>query len=396
MSILILTSDCFQLASANGICALALRDSFAQKGINTFVIGTSKEDNFPRQDGTFGFVRAPHNSSKNMFSNGYLNSLKRVFSPDINKSVVDQYVSIASEIIRKNDVQIVVAVYYPIETLDAIRILKKKYPHIITISYELDSATDGIHSGGKGDKLFDLAYIRWMNKLYETIDYIFIMESHREHFETLYARWKKKTEIVDLPVLKDNTKPHANRNNTPINFFYTGILDRRYRSPKVLLETFSVLLEKHDWNIHFYSRGNCEETIKEYAVNHPGIMQHGFVSPEVLDAELSDADFLLNIGNTNSNSLPSKLITYFSTGKPIIHFSSQENDVCIKYLDKYPLALVIKQNDSNGQIAERIESFVAKSINERINYSEIEKYFLKNTPSYSAKKIMEIASSFFG
>ena len=55
---------------------------------------------------------------------------------------------------------------------------------------------------------------------------------------------------------------------------------------------------------------------------------------------------LLSIGNLNPSQLPSKVIEYISTGKPVIHFAEIANDPVIKISEKFEnLIIVTKKSD---------------------------------------------------
>ena len=387
-NILILTSNVFSEANANGLCALSLKKVMEAAHHRVCLVGTTKKQDYTHEDNVFSVTHEQKPDGNYSLYKEYVKSLKRIVSPIIDKELVTGYVNKSIEIIEKSDIEIIIAIYYPIETLASIYILKSRYPNIKCVSYELDSATDGIHPGGRGDLLFDKAYFRWMNRLYRKIDRIFIMESHRKHFEEHYSEWINKTEFVDIPVLNEPVVPQRKNYDSPVQFFYTGILDKGYRSPLKALNCLSELSEQNDWQVHFYSRGNCEKILKEWAEKNPRICQHGYVSQEELNRKLSEADILLNIGNANSNSLPSKLISYFALGKPIVHFSLQKNDICEGYLRRYPLALIIHVDETVEQAKAKISEFVQSHLRDRVSYDEVKTTFEKNTPGYSAEKLV--------
>lgn len=388
-NILILTSNAFSEANANGLCAMSLKKAMEDTHHSVYLVGITNRSNEAHDSSVFPIVHMQKPDSNHGVFKEYCKSFKRIFYPIIDKQLVKEYVSKSIEIIEERSIDVIVAVYYPIETLASISILKSRYPNIECVSYELDSATDGIHPGGRGDLLFDKAYFRWMNHIYQKMNRIFIMESHRKHFEKHYSDWIKKAVFVDIPVLDEQGLPPKKSFDSTAKFFYTGILDTGYRSPLKALNCLSELSEHNDWQIHFYSRGNCEQILKEWAEKNPRICQHGYVSKEVLNRELSEADILLNIGNANSNSLPSKLISYFALGKPIVHFSMQKDDICEDYLRRYPLALIISFDDSVEQAKAKITEFVRAHLHDSVPYNEIKTTFAKNTPEYSAGKLME-------
>ena len=95
------------------------------------------------------------------------------------------------------------------------------------------------------------------------------------------------------------------------------------------------------------------------------------------------SDILLSIGNKGTEMAPSKIYEYMSTGKPIIHVYSEENDPCIEQLVKYGNALLIKEgNDSRDLIVEFINS------RKNIDTSDVFKRFISSTPSYTVDLII--------
>ena len=106
-----------------------------------------------------------------------------------------------------------------------------------------------------------------------------------------------------------------------------------------------------------------------------------------MDKAIARADILVSIGNSISRSVPSKLITYLSYGKPVIHFSSQKDDVCVQYLDQYPLGLVLNEWESVEENACKLCGFIQKVQTMTVEFSEIANTLWMNTPLYSAELI---------
>ena len=76
-------------------------------------------------------------------------------------------------------------------------------------------------------------------------------------------------------------------------------------------------------------------------------------------------------------------------GKPIIHFSLQENDICNEYLANYPAALVLNHNMSQDEAVERINTFIKDYKGHTVPFADLHNIFSTNLPSYSAKKVLE-------
>lgn len=91
------------------------------------------------------------------------------------------------------------------------------------------------------------------------------------------------------------------------------------------------------------------------------------------------ADFLLNIGNTVTNQLPSKVLEYISTGKPIINFYKSENCPA-KALLKNAVALNISEQGNLAEQAVALERFLTAT-HPTVPFAEIEKTYRIYTPT---------------
>lgn len=310
---------------------------------------------------------------------------QRLHSPLINKKLVDDYFTKILEIISDKRIDCIIAMCFPLEALLAAYLVKQIHSNIIIIDYELDSVIDGVdYRQSKNKKRI---YEKWFTEIYQKIDYIFIMKSHLEYWNKSFCYFKDKLRAVDIPVLIPKTNNNVINNNIPL-LIYSGLIEKRYRSPNYLLELFDYIKDKIEYELVFFSKGDCERTISEYVKDNSKIKQYGYVSQGELELVMKKANFFVNIGNSFSNSVPSKLINYISYNKPIIHFSPNYSDVCLSYLKEYPLALIVDQNIPIEQEAERIIDFIRnhKCADFKVN---INKIFEMNTPKFSSDIIQK-------
>lgn len=287
----------------------------------------------------------------------------------------------------------VIVPHKPYEAVLAVIKLKSKFSNAKIYLYELDPMTNEIDKrNGIGKYLFFLSILK-EKKMYNNMDRIFHMECNRKKYTVYkYKPYFKKFRYLDLPLINSNpSEEKQSKINNKIRFVYSGVLNKVYRNPLYMLSLLDNL-DKFDttseFTFDFFSKGNCEDKIKKYCNNNKSFIQHGYVDQDILDNYLINSDFLINVGNRYSDMLPSKLITYISKGKPIIHFSSKKDDPCLPYLDKYELSLVIQESDSLEKNLLKIFNFVHQNIGKSINYNLILKKFIKNTPEWSAKKII--------
>ena len=303
------------------------------------------------------------------------------------KKLVSNYFDALNEINNEKTVDGIIAIYFPRESVEAMRLFKERHNCVKTIIYELDSMGDGV-SSAPFKSIYKRNWMNWMFKVYERIDNIIIMQSHEVYWKNTYgARFSPKMKIADIPVLTE--KRYAENNDIKITMIYAGLIKKKYRSASFLLNVLAELKDRVNYEFSFYSRGDSEVELAEAATHNKKILNKGYVSQEILDEAILNSDILVSIGNSVSRSVPSKIITYISYGKPIIHFASQKDDVCNEYLENYELALVVDQNRTVEEACESILGFLKKIQGVTVRFAEIKDRFYQCTPEYSAELIIE-------
>jgi len=395
-NILVLCSGYFGKAAANGLCAREIVKELENEGHRVGVISVGTDDI------TCLSLDGAHEKQIIYKKNKQLTVTKNVivkawrlgslflhsWRPKHNKDVVRKMTALAKEQCRENAIDAIVCVFFPLEAVLSGYGTKKQFPDAKYIIYELDSVADGIAGGSKWHKPIAFSYKRIMGKVYKKADRVIVMESHGKHWSTEHAKSLTKMKISDLPVLVDPCLPKVEKDGSDIKFLYSGALFESFRSPKKLLDTFK-LLDVENCTLDFYTKG-CETELESARKLDSRITCHGYVDKKELDAAIADADVLVSLGNAVSNSIPSKVITYMTYGKPIIHFSLQEKDVCAGYLEKYPLSLVIKHNEDIAMTKEKIETFVKTARGKTVGLDLIKARLEMNTPSYSANLITQV------
>jgi len=373
--------------SANGICAEALVAEMESNGAQVFVISFDCEEKEYESDNIKSVLNKHiDKKSQKSFVAKRINLLKEMLlhsrTPKYNKEAVKNAVGFAEKLNETVGFNKVVSVYFPVEAVISAYKLKKSNSALKFVIYELDSVADGILGGLKFGGYIINAYKHLLEKIYKYADLIMVHKSHKECWLEEHGTHKSKLVVTDLPILCAPAHTEKSKDNSCCSFLYGGTLDFSYRSPEKMLDSLNEL-ELSERKIDFYSKG-CESLLNE--LNDDTIRVHGYVGKNELNRAINEADFLLSIGNAVSNSLPSKIITYMSYGKPIIHFSLQKNDVCAEYLEKYPLAFVVEKG-SNPQSA--LSEFVKANMGKTVEFGEVCELFPMNLPEYSVKYILE-------
>ncbi len=382
---LILSSYYLGAATANGICAKNIAFQLKQSGHEVFVLCYASGD---AQENIFTVAPPAPDEKRNLIEKVW-GRVRATVSPKLNKSLKEEYEARATRICEEKNIDTVIAMFFPFETVSALAAIKKRFPRIRTVIYELDSVGDGISSGSSYQKLLNRATERWNRAQYRLADRIIVMESHRDYWnKTFGKKYGEKLLLADIPVLVQKDLPQMEKDeNEPISLLYGGLIEQSYRSPDHLLKVFEHFSRAVPATLDFFSKGDCEEKIAQIAKSVEGIRQNGYVPEAVLNEAIAKADVLVSIGNRVSRSVPSKLITYLSYGKPVLHISLQKDDVCAEYLKRYPLGLVLNEWESVEENAKKLFDFVQKTSGKTVSFSDIEKALQKNTPQFSAEII---------
>lgn len=210
-----------------------------------------------------------------------------------------------------------------------------------------------------------------------------------------------KENIVPTPLpglICENMLDKPSTTNTcdqTVHFLFVGQFYENIRSPRYLLELFACL--PSNYILHVVG-GGCDQELERYAslLGHR-LIRHGWVSKEEANAYVEQFDILVNVNNTITNQLPSKLFEYISTGKPILNLCKSETCLSLPYMDKYEngLCIIEKINDIKFNV-KLIETFVDKHLHTILHGEEILNLFEENTDVSVAKllrdRILEVAT----
>ncbi|MBK8852994.1 MAG: glycosyltransferase [Saprospiraceae bacterium] len=141
------------------------------------------------------------------------------------------------------------------------------------------------------------------------------------------------------------------KENEPVSFAYAGSFIEGLRDPRPVLEY--LLSTSHDFRFYIYNRD--KRLTAELAAKSGGrVVLMDTVPRTVLLSILSRMDFLLNLENGVPEVLPSKLIEYSLTNRPVLSV------------------------DSNRMDKENILRFLHRDYSGRFVIGDIEKYNIKN------------------
>jgi len=177
-------------------------------------------------------------------------------------------------------------------------------------------------------------------------------------------------------------------NGQTVNFLFVGQFYEKIRNPHYLLELFCHL--PSNYVLHIVG-GGCDRELDRYTqILDKRLVRHGWVSKEEANAYIDQFDVLVNVNNTITNQLPSKLFEYISTGKPILNLCKSDECLSKPYMAKYENGVcIVEKQDFVESDVRLIENFVEKHLRMVLSKDEILTGFKENTDVSVAELIWD-------
>ena len=376
------------LSEANAICISDIINELKNLEVDCTVISVDPPDSIKQKN----VISCTYSPNKRL--NGIFRIINKILLMPISRpSVVKLLHKKIEEQLKSEKYDALIAVVNPVESAEAV----KNISNIKKILYEIDPASNRYKTPRSFlEKYTKRRSIKWEKKSYSLFDIIIHMETHRKHFVEIFKDdFIDRTVYLDIPSLKINVREKLYHvEDTPYRFLYAGAFYPKLRNPDRMIQIFIELLNTYKLNIIFeiYTGKNMFTHIQKLITGFEDkILLHPYIKPEELNEIINNTDVLVDLGNSESDFLPSKPFLYIGTGKPIIHFSPDCDDVSIDYIKKYTGSLIINQNDNDKEIIESIVEFVnSLSCYYPPKKEDIEKIFEKNTTQYTAHRIVEL------
>lgn len=385
-------------ASANGICSDNVLHELVEQGNEVTVIANRMYDypKYSEEDGLKIYRVRPRFSywlsdwgkcHKNKFAikaAALMNKIKLIATnftwPVVAPLYTYRFYKKAVGLHKKEKFDKVIVVYAPVDSLLAGYKLKKRFPEIKFYPYFLDSL-----SGGYGPKVFSKDKIinrglKIENKVFPLAEKVFVMQSSQEHHMKYNEKYKDKLCFLDIPSLKKMNAEHKKSDGSEIKCVFVGSLLANIRNPQTFITAVEQVKNEKVF-YEFVGVGDCKamfSRLSELVGNR--LVFTGFMAHDKLKKKYSEADFLINIGNSVSTMVPSKVFEYMSYGKPIISTYDIEDEPSKKYLEKYPLALLLSGETSPEENAKKIESFINENLGKTVAFEDLTEMFYLNTP----------------
>ncbi len=287
---------------------------------------------------------------------------------------------------------IIINVCYPFESCSPILQYIKKYPKNFSwIIYMQDPFASNYYYQNKYP-IQDL-------KLFETnafllADRIIVTEPiMQELLNGPYRLPFHKFKVLNFPLVKKPRKLITYEEivlpRHYVNCVFVGKFNHETRNPKMLLSVFGQFTNKP---ILLHIIGEDRRNWESFLNEKDNIIFHGMKPKDVaINAELN-ANILINVGNSVSNQLPSKLLEYISTGKPILNFYKTQKCPTLEYMARYPYGFNVHEDCIDGEMLEKIYYFCIKYRKININYRQIYRRYYDCTLDYVGYEFIKLCN----
>ena len=236
--------------------------------------------------------------------------------------------------------------------------LKEKYPHLQWLVDIGDPFCFRHDTPTNNHLLYKKKNYKTERNIFAKADYVSVTtDTTKEKYAQLFPESAHKIKVIP-PLMAPSQKVQTNKINTPyskLKLVYIGTLYKAIRNPNYLMRLFDTIQKQtstNDIELHFYGGINdCHAEFESYRhLKNKNLFLHGLVPREEVLQAMEDAAVLVNIGNDNIYQLPSKIVEYVITGKPIINIVKLANDSSTQFLANYPAKIII--NDTSQSIFE--------------------------------------------
>lgn len=197
-----------------------------------------------------------------------------------------------------------------------------------------------------------------------------------ERYVELFPHVRGKIRVVPPLLALPRVEP-APRDPAPLRLVFVGTLYRSFRTPDFLLQLTRALdgAAGRPVELHFYGDlhdcGPCFDAYPELLGKR--VLLHGPVPRGDAYAAMLSADVLVNIGNDTEYQLPSKVVDYASTGRPVVNVVRTPTDSSARFFERYPAVLTLVDEGTGATPAQvsAARAFIEQQAGRRVPREEL-------------------------
>lgn len=249
-------------------------------------------------------------------------------------------------------------------------------------------------------RLYRKLNLLFERKCFATADAVTVTNSAtRDRYAAIFPESSGKIEIIPPLISLPRVDVESRRGTQSARkLVFLGRLYASIRRPDSLLALFAAFIGSqggHAYELHFFGEsGECAESFERYRMLlDRSVFVHGPVSRTRAAEEMHSAYALVNIGNTTGYQLPSKVVEYAASGKPVLNVAAVPNDSSSRFLADYPahLTLTSRAADPSVEDVRRLGEFLNRAP-ERVPEQELVEWLAPYNVSAVSSRYLALCS----
>lgn len=386
MKILFVTWDLTVGNDANINIAKIIAKKLIKNGHQVFFLGkgnATEEPIYSPDNINYNYVKV---NSKNQYIKNKHNYEKKINGKIMSvfnylrerskyKKIIEEYIENIESLCKIENINVAIAVSFPFTTsiaLASANINSKK------VLYQLDPHSGHYKNVKKQRKLKEEINV------IKNVDLLFVTRLiYKDNIRNELSSFSHKMHPLDFPnIRKLEIKEEIDKiafDENYINCVFVGNIYKDIRNPSYMLNVFERMVNKKIV-LHCIGGGDIDELYNHQEKLSERLIIYGVVNHNKAINAINDADILINIGNTISNQMPSKIFDYISAGKPMLNFIKIHDCPTIDFTKLYPLCLDILESEFlKDEQVQKIEYFCTEHKGKIIDYSEIDEIYKNHT-----------------
>jgi len=264
--------------------------------------------------------------------------------------------------------------------------MKKKYKSIKWVPYFNDPLPMANRFYNKRiSTIFNLKKAE--KRVFKFADKILMEKNLVDYYRTNNIRGENKIITVGVPLFVRSDFIRSKPTGDKVTLVFIGSIDRINRNPEYLFEVLHK--SKADFQFFIYGACSCKDLIARYDTKTSGRIQYMGVIPHETVMEIMEmANFLVNICNTVSFQIPSKILEYMGTGLPIINVVKDKNDSTIEIINKYGNGINILENSTTDESVSTLDAFLKSNRGKTASTDSMSNEFKIYDPEYTSRAIL--------
>ena len=280
--------------------------------------------------------------------------------------------AIISHLNSSKSYNVIISVSHPFSSHLVGRIVKRKFPYLKWIIDIGDPFCFLTQSQPNNFALYYHLNKKIEQKIFQESDGIVVTTPEtRSEYLKIFPNFSEKIKVVppllspDFLSFINNYQKKKDLVKDLIKFVFIGTLYSKIRNPSNLLELLESISQSVSKRIEIHFFGSVIDIDTSLISSSKiSIFFHGPVNHIKALNEMMNSDVLVNIGNTTKFQLPSKLVEYACTGKPILNITAIAEDSSSKFLVPYiqSKTIYIKNKLTNKIVNELVNYLNKKSV----------------------------------